>query len=194
MSAQTASSRRAATTVALMLMSAGWLAAQPPAVTDLDGRAIVPFTPGAAATVLIFTAVDCPISDRYAPEVRRLAGRFAASGVATWIVYANAGEVPAAARAHSAAFAYGLPVALDPDGQLATRAQASVTPEAAVFDAAGRLVYHGRIDDRYVDFGVDRPAPTTRDLADAVSHVIAGVPVVRAASPAVGCTIVRRQP
>ena len=25
-----------------------------------------------------------------------------------------------------------------------------------MFDASGRLVYHGRIDDRYVDFGVDR--------------------------------------
>jgi hypothetical protein len=69
-----------------------------------------------------------------------------------------------------------------------------VTPEAAVFDAAGRLAYHGRIDDRYVDFGVDRPSPTTHDLADAVTAVIAGAPVPRATSPAVGCAIVRRQP
>jgi hypothetical protein len=183
-----------AVALALLLAGNGSLAAQSPPVTDLDGRAVTPLAPGAPATVLIFTAVDCPISDRYAPEVRRLAGRFAAAGVATWVVYANAGESPAAARAHAAAFAYGLPVALDPGGLLADRARAEVTPEAALFDAAGRLVYHGRIDDRYVAFGVDRPTPTARDLADAVTAVVGGVPVARPSSPAVGCAIVRQQP
>lgn len=196
MSAASAPSRLAVAVaaLALTLTSAAAVGAQRPAVTDLDGRPVMPLAPGARGTVLIFTAVDCPISDRYAPEVRRLAGRFAAAGVATWIVYANAGEAPAAARAHADAFAYGLPVALDPDGHLAGRAEASVTPESAVFDAAGRLAYHGRIDDRYVDFGVDRPAPTSHDLADAVSAVIAGAPVTRASSPAVGCAIVRHRP
>ena len=137
------------------------VARQTRGLSDLEGRA------GRSArrrrhrpSVLLFTAVDCPISDRYAPEVRRLAARFQAEGVAVWLVYANAGEQPAAARAHAAAFGYGLPVALDPAATLADRAGGQVTPEAAVFDAAGRLAYRGRIDDRYVDFGVDRPAPT----------------------------------
>ena len=87
--------------------------------------------------MLLFTAVDCPISDRYAPEVRRLAARFGDAGVRFWVVYANAGKMPAAARDHAADFGYGLPVALDPQGQLANRALATVTPEAAVFDGAG---------------------------------------------------------
>jgi hypothetical protein len=164
------------------------------AVTGLDGRPVAPLDGGGRATVLLFTAVDCPISDRYAPEVRRLAARFAASGVRTWLVYANAGEAPEAARRHAAAFGYDLPVALDGAAALADRAHAEVTPEAAVFDAAGRLVYRGRIDDRYVAFGVDRPAPTTHDLADAVSAVLAGTPVSRAAVPAIGCAIVRQRP
>ena len=69
-----------------------------------------------------------------------------------------------------------------------------MTPEAAVFDAAGRLAYHGRIDDRYVDFGVDRPAPTTHDLADAVTAVLAGAPCRAPVVPAVGCAIVRHRP
>ena len=85
-------------------------------------------------------------------------------------------------------------MALDPQGQLASRALATVTPEAAVFDRDGHLAYHGRIDDRYVDFGVDRLAPTTHDLADAVTAVLAGAPVARAAVPAVGCAIVRHRP
>jgi len=163
-------------------------------VVDPAGRAVTPIDMTAPATVLLFTAVECPISDRYAPAVRRLADRYRAQGVRFWLVYPNAGEPAAAARAHADAFSYGLPVALDTARVLADRAEATVTPEAAVFDRGGRLRYHGRIDDRYSDFGVDRPVPTTHDLDDALAAVLDGRPVARPYAPAVGCAIVRQQP
>lgn len=162
--------------------------------TDLDGRPVAPLAAGARATVLVFTAVDCPISNRYAPEVRRLAARYAARDVRFWIVYANVGERPDAARAHATDFAYDLPVILDGDATLADRAGAEVTPEVAVFDARGALVYRGRIDDRYVDFGVDRRTPTTHELEDALAAVLDRRPVARSLVPAVGCAIVRAGP
>ncbi len=163
-------------------------------VTDPAGRPVTPLASTAPATVLVFTAVDCPISNRYAPEVKRLAGRYAARGVRFWIVYANRGERAEAAREHAQAFGYGLPVAIDGGAELADQAQATVTPEAAVFDRAGRLVYHGRIDDRYLDFGVDRLAPTTHELDDALAAVLEGRRVATPAVPAVGCAIVRQTP
>lgn len=163
-------------------------------VTDPAGRPVAPLASSAPATVLVFTAVDCPISDRYAPEVKRLAARYAARGVRFWIVYANRGERAEAARSHAEAFGYGLPVAIDAQATLADRAHAEVTPEAAVFDAQGRLAYHGRIDDRYLDFGVDRPVPTTHELDDALTAVLAGRAVSTPAVPAVGCAIVRQTP
>jgi AhpC/TSA family len=140
--------RSLALAVAVLALSSRVAWAQPAAVTGLDGAPVSPFGVDASATVLLFTAVDCPISGRYAPEVRRLATRYAAAGVKVWLVYPNAGELPAAVRAHAAAFDYGLPVALDPGGVLADRAEATVTPEVAVFDRAGALAYRGRIDDR----------------------------------------------
>jgi len=163
-------------------------------VIDLAGREVAPLDGRAAATVLLFTAVDCPISDRYAPAVRRLAERYVAQGVRFWLVYPNEGEMPAAAQAHAAAFSYGLPVVLDTARLLADRAAATVTPEAAVFDRDGRLRYHGRIDDRYTDFGVDRPVPTSHDLDEALAAVVAGRVVARPEAPAVGCAIVRQRP
>lgn len=184
---------RLALAAALILVAAAGSAAQP-LVIGLDGAPVAPLGADAPATVLLFTAVDCPISNRYAPEVRRLTARYAASGVRIWLVYANRDESPAAARAHATAFDYGLPVALDPGGVLADRAGATVTPEVAVFDRAGGLAYLGRIDDRYVDFGVDRPVPTTHDLADALEAVTAGRPVPVARTRAVGCAIVRHAP
>ena len=184
---------RLALAAALTLAAAAGSAAQP-LVMGLDGAPVAPLSGDTPATVLLFTAVDCPISNRYVPEVRRLAARYAAAGVHIWLVYASRGELPVAARAHATAFDYGLPVALDPGGVLADRAGATVTPEAAVFDRAGRLAYLGRIDDRYLDFGVDRPVPTTHDLADALAAVIAGRPVPVARTHAVGCAIVRHEP
>ena len=163
-------------------------------VKDLAGRDVAPLDAGGPATVLLFTAVECPISDRYAPAVRRLAERYATRGVRFWLVYPNEGETPAAVKTHADAFSYGLPLALDTARTLADRARATVTPEAAVFDREGRLQYHGRIDDRYTDFGVDRPVPTTHDLDEALAAVLDGRPVARPEAPAVGCAIVRHRP
>jgi len=184
---------RLALATALILAAAAGSAAQP-LVIGRDGAPVAPLGADAPATVLLFTAVDCPISNRYAPEVRRLTARYGGTGVRIWLVYANRDESPAAARAHSAAFDYGLPLALDPGGVLADRAGATVTPEVAVFDRAGSLAYRGRIDDRYLDFGVDRPVPTTHDLADALAAVTAGRPVPVPRTRAVGCAIVRHAP
>ena len=63
----------------------------------------------------------------------------------------------------------------DPAHALVKFTEATITPEAAVV-ADGRVVYRGRIDDRYVDLGVERPSPTQRDLADALTAVLAGKP------------------
>jgi hypothetical protein len=50
-------------------------------------------------------------------------------------------------------------------------------------------VYQGRIDDRFVELMVERPAPTTHDLEHAIDSVLAGRPVVPAKTTAVGCFI-----
>ena len=49
------------------------------------------------------------------------------------------------------------------------------------------MAYRGRVNDRYVDFGVDRPAPTTRDLDTALTNLVAGKPVEPKTTRAIGC-------
>ena len=89
-----------------------------------------------------------------------------------------------------AAFAYaGATDALrDPKHALVAAVGATITPEAVVW-AQSRVQYRGRIDDRYVDLGVERPAATTHDLADALTAVVAGRPVPNPETQAVGCYI-----
>ena len=161
-------------------------------VQTVDGESVdaLAAPAGTKAIVFLFTSTDCPISNRYAPEVRRIVSEFARQGVVFRLVYPNPAEQPSAIREHMAAFAYdGAFQALrDPGLALVRHVKATVTPEAAVV-AGGRVAYVGRIDDRYVDLGLERPAPTTHDLADALTAVLAGKPVSRPTTQAVGCFI-----
>lgn len=183
----------AAVIVGGLLIAPGRIVAAQVRVRALDGpTAVDPFQvpAGVKIIVFLFTSTECPISNRYAPEVRRLAATFGPQGVVLRLIYPDPSEHTSAIREHMAAFAYaGATQALrDPDHALVRFVGATVTPEAAVF-ARGRIVYRGRIDDRYADLGVERPAPTTRDLFDALTAVVAGKPVAHPTTQAVGCYI-----
>jgi hypothetical protein len=158
---------------------------------DLDGWFVDPLagSPGARASVLLFVSAQCPISNRYAPEIRRLVNRFSATGVRFWSVYPNPAESTAAVRQHLDDYKYGTVALRDPQQELAHLAGATITPEAVVYDARGRVVYRGRIDDRYVAVGLERAAPERRDLEEALTATLAGTPVRAPATQAVGCYI-----
>jgi hypothetical protein len=160
-------------------------------VTDLDGHSADPFAAADArrATVLLFVATDCPISNRYAPEIRRMCDAYAMRGIAFDLVYPDADLRPADARQHLHDYGYTCPAVLDPKRELVRRAGVSVTPEAAVFLSDGRLLYRGRIDDMYLDYGKARYAPTTHDLADVLESLVHDRPVAPRITTAVGCPI-----
>ena len=136
--------------------------------------------------VLIFVRTDCPIANRYAPEIQRLRDAHVADA-AFWMVYPDKKETAEVIREHQHEFRLTLPVLRDADRRLVKRAEVSITPEAAVFDAKGRLVYHGRIDNWFEDIGRARPAPTTHELADAIAAALGGRPQTLPNAPAVGC-------
>ena len=177
-----------------ILLVAGSITAAPaaaPGVVDLNGRPVDPLTvpSGTRAHVLVFTTTDCPISNRYAPEIKRLAATYAERGVHFWLVYPVPGDTPDKIRAHASQFGFDLPIARDTRFALVKHTGVTVTPEVAVIDGTRTMPYRGRVDDRYVDFGVDRPAPTTRDLDQALANLLAGKPIEPKTTQAVGCIL-----
>ena len=165
-------------------------------VMDLDGRRVEALPLGSGALVLVFTATECPISNRYAPELRRLREKFAARGVAFRLVYPDPAETVEVIRRHLRAFAYGEDALRDPGHELVRLTGATVTPEVAVLAgsaAASRLVYRGRIDDRAVDFGRTRPAPRVHDLEEVLDALVAGRAKGARTTPATGCFIAERK-
>lgn len=156
---------------------------------SLDGNPLDPFAHSSRARVFLFVRSDCPITNRYAPELARIAHEFASDPVDFWLVYPDRTESIAAIRTHVAQYHLpGTPLR-DPEHRLVARAHVTVAPEVAVFDSAGRLEYHGRIDDRYVDVGKSRPAAQIHDLEDALHNVLAGKAIAHAETRAVGCSL-----
>ncbi|HUQ88465.1 MAG TPA: thioredoxin-like domain-containing protein [Vicinamibacterales bacterium] len=138
-------------------------------------------------TVLVFTTTDCPISNRYAPEIQRLAAKFGEQAKFI-LVYPVPSDSPQAIAAHHKKFGYSLSYERDADQALVKKTGVTVTPEVAVMRGS-TLVYHGRIDDRYVAFGVERPRATTHDLEDALNAAIAGKTIAIKETRAVGCIL-----
>jgi thiol-disulfide isomerase/thioredoxin len=157
--------------------------------TDLEGK---PFDPLRAAqgkvVVLIFVRTDCPVSNRYAPAIQQLSAHDADKAV-FFLVYPSKRETADSIRKHDREFGYTFAALRDPQHILVKQSQAQITPEAAVFDANRRLVYHGRIDNLYEDFSHARKIATTHELADAIAAAIAGKTLSGNVTPAVGCYI-----
>jgi thiol-disulfide isomerase/thioredoxin len=156
---------------------------------NLDGKLTDPFKAAdGQVVVLLFVRTDCPISNRYAPTIQKISEKF--SGKAKfWLVYPDADESAARIRSHDEEFHYAIPALRDVHHALVKRAQAEIVPEAAVFDAGGKLAYHGRIDNWYEDFGRSRATPTTHELEDAIRNALDGKAGGPAHVSAVGCYI-----
>jgi hypothetical protein len=157
---------------------------------DLASQAVDPFGAGdAKAIVFIFVRTDCPISNRYAPEIRRIGEKFARLGVRFWLVYPDADASPEAIQKHLKEYQLPREVLRDPQHGLVRLSEVRVTPEAAVFLPGRRLAYHGRIDNRYADLGQERPEATQHDLQNVLGAILQGKPAPYAAAKAVGCYI-----
>jgi hypothetical protein len=159
---------------------------------DIDGRPFAPFAPAGKANVLLFVQTDCPISNSYAPEIQRICKAYESRGVSCSLAYEDVRVDTAAVRKHMKDFAYtGVPAAIDASRAIADRARATITPAAVVVDSRGAVLYRGRIDNLYASLGKPRRHVTEHDLTDALDAILAGKPVPKPETEALGCFITR---
>ena len=159
-------------------------------VNDIEGHPHKPLAAaGRKATVLIFIAHDCPVSNGYAPEIARIITKYSPRKVACYIVYAESGFSAEAARKHWREYGYKTTALLDANFRLSRAVGAEVTPQAIVLSPDGKPLYKGRIDDLYVDYGKQRAAPTRHDLRETLDSVLAGKKLAFHKTKSVGCFI-----
>jgi hypothetical protein len=157
---------------------------------DLEGHSVNPFgDAGAKAVVFVFVCTDCPVVNRYAPDIERLYEAYRQKHVAFWLVYADPREEPAKIRRHLKEYGYKVAAVREPEYRLVKLCRVTKTPEAVLFSPEGTQAYRGRIDDRFTDYGKARSAPSREDLREAIDCVLQGRPVPVATTQVVGCFI-----
>ena len=141
---------------------------------------------GKNGTVLLFIAVQCPVSNAYNERMAKLAEDYQAKGIAIIGINANVAEDAAAVKSHAAEHKLSFPILKDPGNKIADRLGAAVTPEAYFISADNKLLYHGRIDNSRNAAQVE-----SNDLRNALDAALAGKAVEKTEARAFGCTIKR---
>jgi peroxiredoxin len=141
---------------------------------------------GKNGTVLLFIAVQCPISNAYNERMAKLAEDYKAKGIAVIGINSNVAEDAAAVKAHAAEHKLSFLILKDPGNKIADRLGASVTPEAYFIDANNKLLYHGRIDNARNAAQIE-----SNDLRNALDAALAGKAVEKTEAKAFGCSIKR---
>jgi hypothetical protein len=161
------------------------------AIHDVNGAAQQPLrVVNGKANVLFFITNDCPIANSFAHEIARICGDYKGKGMNCDLVYVDPTLSDAQARAHAQEYGHGdYPRIVDRRHELVKSTGVTVTPETAVIDRAGKVVYRGRIDDSIAALGQPRRPVKRADLRNALDAVAAGKPVAVPETKATGCFI-----
>ena len=143
------------------------------------------------ASVFVFLAPDCPLSQSYTLTLKELQAKFGNAGVGFYGVVAGDKYDSKEIDGFISQYRIGLPILLDPKPALAQFFQATVTPEVFVVNSEGMPVYQGAIDNWAPELGQHRTVITEHYLLDALNSFLQTGKVPVNKTEAVGCFIER---
>ncbi|MBW3635955.1 MAG: redoxin domain-containing protein [Armatimonadetes bacterium] len=159
----------------------------PLALVDTAGKAVtVGDWDKSKATVLMFVATKCPVSNDYNARMASLAKTYTPKGIRFVGINSNKAENGAEVAAHAKGNDFSFAVLKDPQNKIADRFGARVTPEVYVVSPAGDLIYRGRIDNSQREENVN-----DRSLQLALDAVLSGKAIAEKETRAFGCSIKR---
>ena len=158
---------------------------------SVDGRELsIAEAAGAKGTLVMFSCNHCPYVKAWEDRIASLGNGAPAQGVGVIVINANDPEAYpdddyAAMQKRAQEKGFKFPYVVDATSDVARAFGATRTPEVYLFDAAGKLVYKGAIDDN----AQDAAKVQHRYLADALEAVSAGREVAVRETKAIGCSI-----
>ena len=143
------------------------------------------------ALLVMFICNHCPYVIHVRPALVAFAREFQPRGLAVVAISANdpgthPDDSPERMKQEAGRSGFTFAYLFDQTQQTAKAYDAACTPEFYLFDAAQRLVYHGRFDGSRPNSQVP---VTGAELRAAVEAVLAGRPVPADQKPAIGCSI-----
>lgn len=159
-------------------------------VTTLEGDIVhLTLKPDERALVFVFLGVECPISNALIPEMNAIAEQYAPRGVRLFGVISDHYVTRQQAAAHRDAYDVQFPVIIDASGLLCQQLRATHTPQAVVVGDAGRIVYSGLLNDRFVDLAAQKSNATRSYLREALQALERDAAVTVPHTVPVGCPI-----
>lgn len=142
---------------------------------------------GSKITVVVFIAIDCPISQKYIPELNAIQKRYHQD---VKIYSVIPGKIKKnVLEKFIKEYAIGFTVSPDKKYKLAKTLSASATPEVFVFDGNNSLKYHGAIDNWFYELGGYRNETTENYLVDSIESLLTGKEPKIETTKAIGCII-----
>ena len=145
---------------------------------------------GKKGTLVVLTCNHCPWAKMWQSRVAEIGNAAIAAGLGAVAINSNDPTVNAEdgfpeMKKRAKELKMKFPYVVDATSDMARSFGATRTPEAFVFDASGKLVYHGTIDDS----PKDAAAVKSDWLRDAVIAVSEGKAVAEPETKAMGCSI-----
>jgi peroxiredoxin len=157
---------------------------------NVDGRDLsIADVTGKNGTLVIFSCNHCPFVKSWEGRIAAIGNEYLDKGIGVIVINANDPAAFAEDRfeemqRRAKTLGFRFPYVVDATSEVARAFGATKTPEVFLFDAAGRLVYHGAVDDNKSGTDIEKPY-----LRDALEALLAGKPVAVAETKFMGCAI-----
>ena len=140
------------------------------------------------AWVIVFTTTQCPLVRQTLPRLAELERELQDHDIQFLAVNVGAGDTIREMAAQALDLEIPFPFVKDTDFSVIRTLGVKRTPEIVVLNRNLELKYRGRLDDQF-RLGGAKPAPTRRDLFEALNEVLKGQPVSVAETLVDGCLI-----
>ena len=147
------------------------------------------------ASVVVFLSTECPISNGCLPELNKLATSCRKQGVECFGVISGTGVSRREAVTHSKDYHITFPVLFDASSSIRRVLQPTHTPQAFVLNAAGEVLYSGRVNDEFASIGRKKQRQTSHSyVREAVQASLRGSRVSIPRTSPVGCLMEEIRP
>ncbi|MDO8518733.1 MAG: thioredoxin family protein [Deltaproteobacteria bacterium] len=145
---------------------------------------------GPKGVLVAFTCNHCPYAQAIWPRLIRLAQAAEKIGVNTVGINPNIHpgypeDAPHKMELKIKEWGISFPYLVDETQKVALTFKAQCTPDLYLFDAAQKLVYHGRLDDNWQD----ESKVKRQELKEAIEALAGGKPIPTDQKPCMGCSI-----
>ena len=157
------------------------------AAPTLDGRGLTKAAFKGKIGLFILADTQCPCVQAVEDRLKTLSNQFKSKGLRVTYVFSMPKEKPIQIARFMQNHKIPFPAVIDRDQRLLKMLDGQCSSEVYLWDKAGILRYHGRVDDSTFD----PKAVKKRDLANAILAVANGKKVLKPEVPALGCAIPR---